>query len=283
MPAYVGNGVTTQFNYTFAIISINDVKVYKTGLDGNTVKLTDGYLVSPNDINDLSSGGHVIYPYPIGDNLASGERISLVREVDMTQDDHWTNGGPYDAETFEMALDKVTMGLQQCEETCSRVLKANITESTGDYTLPAAIANKVIGWDPTGTILDNFDNPGVAQIAAEEAAAEALASQTAAAISAAAAATYAFYSVTAAISGDVTKQITINDPNIADTSKIMVSVRRPDQPHEWEDSCYYYVANVIYQTNGSFLVNVTCFDEDGGSPILDPPNETITLCYSYQN
>lgn len=290
MPIYAGNGVTTSFNYTFVITDVTDVKVYKTGIDGTTALLTTGYLVSPNDINNLSSGGHVIYPYPSGTLLATGEKLTVVREVDLQQDTNWSNGGSYNAETFEDALDKVVMAVQQHDEKLKRTLTANITESAGDYTLPAAVANKVIGWDSSGTKLDNFDNPGVAQIAAVTSAAAALvsegnaaasagaalASQVAAAASAAAAAILIAAGLTPINGWTPLPALTYVS---ATTATAVGDVTGNNQKGDkiWltqTTAKYFYLENITYNAG----TGLTTFTITGGSDYT-LANEAITLPY----
>jgi hypothetical protein len=284
---YSGNGSTIYFPYTFTLPSLStgsEVAVYITNSDGVTGnKLTSGYTV------DLDNQ-RVIYPDPYSEEsvLASGYKITLTRETPKVQTMKYT-GQSFNPKSIEKSLDKTVMMVQEMNDKVSRTLVTNIT-SEANYGLPEAEAEKVLGWNAAGNGLINYDNPAAAELKAIESATSAAASATlatkqatAAATSATSAASYAFHVISVTFNGSVSQQVTISDANVTDSSNIMVSIRRANQPNEWEDSCYYYVANVIYQTAGSFIVNIMCLDEDGDSPILDPPNETITLNYYYQN
>src|SRR3954464_13617080 len=74
--------------------------------------------------------------------------------------------------------------------------------------------------------------------------------------------------------GDTVKRVTISDALVTATSKIALTVGRPNVA-DIADKGFFYVANIVSRTTGSFDVAVMCIDD----PVGSPPNETITLYY----
>ena len=80
--------------------------------------------------------------------------------------------------------------------------------------------------------------------------------------------------------GDTMRRVTVTDSSVTGTSKILVSVQRPDITSDSADAGYIYFVNVVNRTSGvSFDVVIICTDWGLSDPAEAPPNETITLCY----
>lgn len=89
--------------------------------------------------------------------------------------------------------------------------------------------------------------------------------------------------------GDSYRRITVANTSVTATSKIIVSVQRPDIVSDAADLGYVYFANVVNRVAGvSFDVTIVCTDWGFGDPAGNTgdvapftvmPNETITLCY----
>jgi hypothetical protein len=78
--------------------------------------------------------------------------------------------------------------------------------------------------------------------------------------------------------GDTTRRSTVTDAAVSASSKIILTVRRPDTAAT-ADRGYLYMANVVTVGTGSFDVLILALDESGGDCTELPPNETITLYY----
>lgn len=105
---YVGNGVTTTFPYTFRIFQKSDLVVQVVDIDENISTLlldTDYSVIGAGSY----SGGSVILAVP----LSNGWKISISRELPVTQETDLRNQGKFFAEVHEDAFDKLTMLLQQ--------------------------------------------------------------------------------------------------------------------------------------------------------------------------
>jgi hypothetical protein len=79
--------------------------------------------------------------------------------------------------------------------------------------------------------------------------------------------------------GDTLRRVTVSDAAVAASSKIIATVRRPDTANDSADSGYLYLPNVVRVATGAFDVLIACLDWGFDDPTLNPPNETVTLCY----
>ena len=174
---YTANGVTLVFAYDFLVNDEDDLKVY---LDG--VLQSSGYTV---DGIGVATGGNVTFSVAPGDQV----RVSIYREVEMTQEVDYIPYDPFPAETHESALDKLTMLIQQVFEITSRAITAPIgSDPEVDYSLPLYDAGKGIMWDDaTKTLVNSDDDLNGITTAAAASASAASASASAAASSAASA------------------------------------------------------------------------------------------------
>ena len=124
--SYNGNGIATEFAYTFKILEKSDIKVLHVAADGTETLLTKDYYVD-------TEKSVVIYPgYAPGAEipeaerppiLQEGERLIIYREVPITQqsqlDKHW----PFNV--IENGLDKLTIICQQIFDKANRSLYAS--------------------------------------------------------------------------------------------------------------------------------------------------------------
>ncbi len=105
---YTGNGVTTTFPYTFRIFHKSDLVIQVVDLDEN---ITD--LVLDTDYTVTGAGGYTGGNVILTTALENGFRISIARELPVTQETDLRNQGKFFAEVHEDAFDKLTMLIQQ--------------------------------------------------------------------------------------------------------------------------------------------------------------------------
>ncbi|MEX6144640.1 glycosyl hydrolase family 28 protein [Providencia hangzhouensis] len=106
---YTGNGVTTDFDYKFRIFKANQLSVITSDADGDnvvTLRLGTDYIVTGAN---KSAGGKVILTKP----LANGHKISIARDIPITQETSFRNQSKFFAETHEDAFDYLTMIIQR--------------------------------------------------------------------------------------------------------------------------------------------------------------------------
>lgn len=151
-----GNDATTSFTFSFKVFSALDIYVQLQTATGTVSTLTPyaDYGVTLNANQDTSPGGSVTYPVS-GAPLATGERLTIMGGMDITQETDLPAGGRYSALTIENAFDKLTMVDQEQQEQLNRSLVIPSTAAWASNDLPVPEANNLIGWDNTGFFLKN--------------------------------------------------------------------------------------------------------------------------------
>lgn len=159
--SYDGNGIATEFAYPFSITTTNDVKVMIVDADGTETILTNDYYVD-------EANSKVDYPgYPPGEEplpelqppkLATGQRIVLYRELDVTQLTSLFDQYPF--KTIEVMIDKTTILLQQLKDAQQRALTLSVSTGTDvSLILPAPSPHKSFRWNADGTKLELTADP----------------------------------------------------------------------------------------------------------------------------
>lgn len=99
--SYLGDGSTTVFSYTFRIQAEGDITVVLQSSAGvDTVQtITTNYTVA--GVGDAGGGSITMLTAP-----ASGETLSIFIDPDLTQLTDYSNGGEFQAQSHEDALDK---------------------------------------------------------------------------------------------------------------------------------------------------------------------------------
>ena len=147
-----GNGVATDFPYSFKIINDTDVKVMTVDPDSTETVLDSGYYV------DVTAS-KVVYPgYPPGEEPAESERppvlptgwqLVVYRDIPITQEADLGDRWPFNV--IESALDKITMILQNIYDGFKRSLKVGQNAPANiDIVVPIE-ANKALKWNADGT------------------------------------------------------------------------------------------------------------------------------------
>lgn len=147
---YLGNGSTTTFAFAFKVNQPADLAVVYTdaaGLD---------YALSPSQYAasgfGIDAGGSVTYPLPGGSPIASGTKLTIYRDVAVTQPTSLSNQGAMWPQVIEAALDRLTYVAQKVTDSVSRSLVISPTDSAALNVLPNATqrANSVLAFDSQG-------------------------------------------------------------------------------------------------------------------------------------
>ncbi len=113
---YVGNGVTTIFNYGFRILNENHLRIILAEDGVETVLVIDtDYIVS--DVGEAGGGQVALVNAP-----TASQTVTILRDVPFTQETDLENQGAYYAETVEAAFDQAAMRDQQINERLDRAL-----------------------------------------------------------------------------------------------------------------------------------------------------------------
>lgn len=128
---YDGNGVTTNFPFTFAVEDSSEIVVIYTDADGvETTLPTSAYTVSINAAvapNPTPAGGSVTYN-PSGTPIALGTKLTIYRELNIVQETSLDNQGTLYPQVIEQALDYITMVAQQLNELFGRAITAPVSD-----------------------------------------------------------------------------------------------------------------------------------------------------------
>lgn len=146
-----GNGVTTSWPFSFKVFDPEHLVVTYTDASGDEATLDPGqYIVSLNADQDASPGGTVTYSPAI----ASGTKLSILREVPYTQATDLKNQGGFFPEVLERAIDQVVMQVQQVREQLLRAFKLSPSQSAiGELeATDANRANTYVGFDASGAL-----------------------------------------------------------------------------------------------------------------------------------
>lgn len=145
--SYSGNGTTTAFTVPFYFLAAADLRVIlRTGTSESVQTLTTQYTVTGAGV---PSGGTVtMLTAP-----ASGTTLTILRNIQATQETDLLPNDRLPAESLETALDKATMLIQQLDEVADRALQFQPTDTAAvSPTLPAASAraSKFLSFDASG-------------------------------------------------------------------------------------------------------------------------------------
>jgi hypothetical protein len=165
---YVGDGVQTQFSFSFKLLKSEDAEVHVAPPHGvDAVLNPNAYVCVLNDDQDVNPGGKITLKEP----LVKGAALAVISGEAYVQPTVFTNRGAFFPTVLNDSLDRLTILCQQLVEQVNRAL---ITDPTDTIT-PRQLRDKLL--EATASALD--------------AAAKALQSETNAAASAATSKEYA--------------------------------------------------------------------------------------------
>lgn len=153
---HLGNSVTTAFPFATRILDAAHIIVTRTVIatGANTTLIlndpgADGYSVA--GVGDPSTTINTVSA------PATGTRLTIVRNVPLTQTADYVENDPFPAKTHEDALDKLTMENQQLSEKQDRTLGlAATTAFSGDLLMEEPVAGALLGWNATANGIANY-------------------------------------------------------------------------------------------------------------------------------
>jgi hypothetical protein len=149
------------FSFRALYSSPSDIKCVRTNIATNTDEVMTYVTEIPSpsaatdvlkylvDVNEDGIGGVVTVCWP-----STGSTITIYRETTDVQSSDYEDYNQFPANTVENDFDKRTMRSQELAEDVNRALKYGITAPSGG-TLPTGVANNLLGWDATGTVIEN--------------------------------------------------------------------------------------------------------------------------------
>jgi hypothetical protein len=130
---YAGSGTTGPFTVTFRFLANSHLRVIKTSTTGSETTLNLGVDYSVTGAGGAS--GTVTLTSP----LLTGEKLTIVRNVPLTQETDYVFDDSFQAESHEQALDKLTMITQQLAEEVDRAVKVSPSSTDDPDALIASI------------------------------------------------------------------------------------------------------------------------------------------------
>lgn len=122
---YNGNGSTDEFDYDFRVNDKTHLLVIHTDEDAAETTLTVDVDYTVNNVGNENGGTITVTTPP-----ATGEKITIKLNQPLTQDDEFTNQGPYLSEVTEARFDYVTRLIQQVSERVDRAVVVDISSDT---------------------------------------------------------------------------------------------------------------------------------------------------------
>lgn len=121
---YTGNGSTRTFGITFPLLSASYLRIIVTDSDGTESEVTNNYTLS----TALDS---ITYPTVASglDPLPSTKKLTLMREMPLTQEIDLHSGHALNAEELEGGYDKLTYLLQEIKEQVTRSIKYSVAQT----------------------------------------------------------------------------------------------------------------------------------------------------------
>lgn len=151
-----GNDVATSFPFDFKIFDESDLRVVlRDALTAEYLLTLDvDYSVSMNPDQNADPGGTITYPLS-GPPLATGERLTVTTDLELSQQTVFTNLGKFFPATVEDTFDRVTMLLRQIQAESVRGLRVPVSLSDVLTDLPTPVAGAALVWNEDGTALVN--------------------------------------------------------------------------------------------------------------------------------
>jgi len=129
--AYQGDGVTTNFTVPFYYIDQNDLVVTVAAAGGTPVSQTQNVTYSVIDVpvNGVrAAGGTVSFMGAPG----AGSTVLITRRTNRTQERVYAENDPFPAKSHELALDKLTLLVQEIMHQYQGVADGPPTSGTRD-------------------------------------------------------------------------------------------------------------------------------------------------------
>lgn len=160
---FTGTGVIVPLPFDFKVFAQEDLLVTRTSVDGleSVLSLGADYTVTLNPDQDADPGG-VVTPLvapPIGVLTTITTALPYEQPLDLQ------GGGSFRPQVIENEFDYVVMLLQQLKEQADRSLQLPVSSDASPH-LPAPEANKVIGWNPDASALQNYSIEDLASVIA---------------------------------------------------------------------------------------------------------------------
>lgn len=151
-----GNDAATSFPFDFKIFADSDLRVVlRDALTAEYLLTLDvDYSVSMNPDQNADPGGTITYPLS-GSPLATGERLTVTTDLELSQQTVFTNLGKFFPATVEDTFDRITMLLRQIQAESVRAIRVPVSLSDVLTDLPTPVPGAGLVWNEDGTAIVN--------------------------------------------------------------------------------------------------------------------------------
>ncbi|MCA3247394.1 MAG: hypothetical protein ING29_13055 [Azospirillum sp.] len=132
---YTGNGSQTVFAYGFKVFANTELRVIRTSIAGADTILTLATDYTVSGVGADGGGNVTCTTAP-----ATGEKITILRNVPLTQLTDLRQQGGFYPEVHERVFDRLAMAVQQVNEKVERSIKVSPSAATSPDDLLASIA-----------------------------------------------------------------------------------------------------------------------------------------------
>lgn len=150
---YSCNGSTTVFAYPFKVYEDDDLEVIVADSSDSETTLTVNNEYTVSGAGD-DSGGNVTLA--VASTCASGNTLTILRSIDITQDTDYSDGQTLTADGLEAPPDKSRIIDQEIIENSDRSIKVIKSSTLTDLTVIPA-ANQAIYFNSAGTGIETRD------------------------------------------------------------------------------------------------------------------------------
>lgn len=151
---YTATNLQTDFTFVFKIFETTDIKIYQTSTgqspdDTNDIlTITTDYTVSINGDN----GGTIA----LVTGATTGDKITIVRDLDSDRDTEYQNNGDILADTMNDDQDYQTYLISDLKSKETRSLQLGNSFQGVSNSLPSPEAGKVLGWAANELSIENL-------------------------------------------------------------------------------------------------------------------------------
>jgi len=150
---YTGDGATVNFDYVFRAFNEENLRVIFT--DADTVEtalvLDTDYTVADN--GDETGGTITLIGSYASTPPTSSEKITILRQLDITQEVDYPENDPFPSQSHENAIDRNTAISQDLSEQVGRAIKLKETSTLTNITIDDGTEGTVPKFDADGNLV----------------------------------------------------------------------------------------------------------------------------------
>ncbi len=269
---YQGDGVTTAFPFSFPVYDATVIHLILVDEDGNETELESDFYVDTVNSTVYYPGYAPGSEPPLADQppkVQTGEVLVVYRETEVTQESDLGSVWPFNV--IELALDKLTMILQERLFDIGRCLKVRISDGAENFdSTITPVAGMALQVNSSGTGFECSESPASVLIECETArdtAVNAAGTATTKAGEASASATTASTASNAAVQANNSVQGAVTSAD-ALLAAVQAYISAATVSALWDVSTAYTAGDVCMTSDGSTWRCIQ--DNTGENPISSP-------------